>query len=456
MMQMSFERMVRQGLRAVVVGVVTVWVVLKAQSLCDYARLNQLSLDTARWFLTNNISARDLGLRLEYGERFAPGARTTFSADDCESSNARLSLRVGVIEMLTGNWSAAARCFSTTLAVSPGAPDALVLAVDAYHLTGQKTASTTTFERLPQSAQSIATIAALAIFDYLPVATPGANRLGGIIPRKVLFDLASSKPEIAWRFLDKAIQAGVLSAMDRSDMLSIENWEVRRARLRASLQPAVNSADTDPRHRQALRQSVAASIGCAESSIDVGSNLLSAGAFEQPQDLNLWRILPWTSGSKRNNRGAFVFGLDTPDESNNSAALRISGLWKEDDPQLYPASGSFELSAPLRLLEGKNLYLMLIRYKTENGRAGETDIWFDSVDYRRFVGVWRLGASDGVWQERYALGYVDGDATPTVTPMISHRALGTVWIDYLQLIPTDLRECVLGDRAVFGKVMGQE
>lgn len=439
-------------------------IALSAPTLYEQARLNRISLDTVRSFHAQGVSVMDLGLRLEYGERVSPGPLAAYaSTANCET-NPRLSLRNGVVQMLNGNLEAAARCFSATLTTTPDAPDALILAVSAYHLTGQESASRATFEKLPKAAQGIASIAALAIFDYVPTAMPpaqetlGANQLGNIVPRRVLFDLMFYKPEIAWRFLERTVQAGILSEIDRSDLRSIESWQERsKPQPDAVNEPSVPAVGGNQQHRRALRRSLAASIGCAEDTVELGSDLLPHGLFDQSHDLDAWRVLPWTTGGGTFNLGGFMSGMDAPDGGSGVSALRISGLWKTDDPKRYPASGSLELARSVKLLAGNNLYMMLVRYKTENMRSGQTDLWFDSADYTRFVGVWRLPPSDGVWQELYALGYVHGDVAPVVSPLIGHSALGTTWIDYLQIMPVHLKQCDLGGRTtLFGKVLEQD
>ena len=93
------------------------------------------------------------------------------------------------------------------------------------------------------------------------------------------------------------------------------------------------------------------------------------------------------------------------------------------------------------MLEDHHLYLVLVRYRTENIRSGQPAIWFDSKDYQRFFGVWQLAPSEGAWEEVYAFGNIEGDTAPSL--LISQYALGTVWIRYLQVIPVYLTGCSL-------------
>jgi len=462
-MQSLLDRINKRHLKIIAIIVVVVWVGFEGRALDRSVRLNLISLGTVRWFLLNNITVTDIGLRLEYGEPVASGFLENYALlGKCEVSSPRLALRTGIIQMLTGNLDTASRCFSISLASRPEALDATILQMSVYHLTGQKVMSRNAFESLPGNVQVVSSVAAQAIFDYVAINQAGPqtkswlDQFGGSAPRRILFDLMSSDLRLAEGFLNKAVQFGLLSSVDRSDFLSVSGWWTRQRNL-ANQWPSLSS--NDQQYSPELRQAVAASLGCTEQGFELGPNLLPEGLFDRPQNLDKWYNLPWTySGSEDYNQGRFLVGLDIiPDGDSNVGALRISGLWKTEDPQRDPASGALELSRPLQLLKGHDLYLVLVRYRTENIRSGQPAIWFDAKDYQRFFGVWQLEPSDGVWEEVYALGNVEGDTAPRL--LISQYALGTVWIRYLQVIPVYLKGCSLGNRTIlFGKtrIPGQE
>lgn len=447
-----------------VLGAIVVLMVFDSRSLYQAARLNQLNVATARWFLANNVSVADLGLRLEYGDGLDPSPLAVHSSTvKCEPSSPRLSLRSGMIRMLIGDFDKASQCLLTTLASNQNALDGSILLMSVYHLAGQRAMSRAMFERLPREVRSTAPIAAQVILDYEPVTQFGLRGTSWLdqfetwTPRKLLFHLLYSNLRIAQGFLEKAIQAGLLSSTDRSDFISLSKWLIRQEYDQTNQQVTLPSGN-DPQRIQELRRSVGASLGCAEDSLVFGPNLVSGGFFDTPQQLNHWRNLPWTYGAETFNQGGFAFGLDALDDDHSAGALRISGLWKNDDAKLYPASGTLQHKEPLKLLKGKQLYIVLARYRTENVRSGLPIVrLLDPTDHQLLVGNWRLEPTGSTWQEVYAVGYIDGDSVPVVSPLISQYALGTVWIDYLQVMPVYLDGCNFGDETtIFGKMPGQE
>lgn len=443
-----------------IIAVLVSIIFVSSQQFADLLRLNQLSTATARWFHDQDLSLTELGLLLDYGERFPHDQLAPYAAAaDCDTDS-RLSLRRGIVQMLEGNFEAAARCFSANLTASPEALDTLILAVAAYHAAGQDSAARAAFEKLPPGTQGSAMISALAIFDYLPAATASARgnvdhkQLGNIFPRRVLFDLLSYKPDIARAFLERMADAGVYSAEDRTDFESLQNWQTLGAAGGMLSKPILRTDTELERSDQDLRRSMATSLGCPEGSLEVGPNLLPEGLFDQPNSLDLWRNLSWTTSGGSYNLGKFVSGNDRPDGMTGPSALRISGLWKYEDSNRYPASGSLELKRSVEVPAGRNAYVMSVRYKTENMQSDHAELWFDSADYRSLVGVWQLPPSAYVWQELYALGYFDGDKATAIHPLISQKALGTIWIDRLQIRPVRLAQCDFGDR-MFGSVVAQ-
>ena len=341
-MRSLLERVNQRLLKILAIVVVVVGGGFVGLSLDRLVRLNLISLGTVGWFLPNNISITDIGLRLEYGEPVASGFLENYALlGKCEASSPRLALRTGTIQMLTGNLNDAARCFSISLASYPEAFDATVLLMNVYHLTGQKVLSRDAFENLPSNAQGVSSVAAQAIFDYAPINQTGpqtktwSDEFGGAAPRRILFDLMSSDLRLAEGFLNEASQFGLLSSKDRSDFLSVNGWLTRQRDL-ASQWPS-SPSNNDQQYSPELRQAVGASLGCAEQSLEFGPNLLPEGLFDRPQNLDKWDNLSWTyGGSEAYNRGKFLVGLDIPDEASKVGALRISGLWKTEDLQLYP------------------------------------------------------------------------------------------------------------------------
>lgn len=428
----------------------------------SHVLLNQTALSVTQSFVSNRISVGSLGLHLKYSKQpliVEPRIASKLPVA-CESIAPRLAVYAGIIQFTSGNFDGASRCFSWALAVRPGMPDAEILLVSSYHLADRPMDSLRVFEQLPKEAQSIPAVAAQALLDYAVTSpsdatlTPSGS-FRGIIPRAVLFDLLDSYPAIASRFLDEAFSAGLFSPADRSDFDSIVAWSARSGQVDVANveEPRLRGRDE---LMSELQIAAADALGCGRENVSIGPEIVLDDLFSSSSSIPQWRNLVWTSGAADTyNRGGFKWGWDLLPEGVNIGAMRISGLWKEEDPQLYPASASVQFDTPLRLQRGKSLYLMYVRYKTEHLRDGKTTIWFDSADYRRFVGTWRLPLTSGAWRELYALGYADSDVSPVAHPMISHSALGTVWIDQLMVVAVHSNDCfVAQDVKLVGELHG--
>lgn len=422
---------------------------------------NRTALALVRWSVSNGVSVVDLGLYLEYSDVLwgSTSRIASWLPAVCKSMDPRLAVYVGIIHLTDGDFDESSRCLSWALASRPGLPDAEILLVSSYHLAGRPMDSLRAFEQLPKEAQSIPAVAAQALSDYAVVSSsdaalilPGSFR--SIIPRAVLFELLDSHPGIAPKFLEKAAAVGLFSPLDRSDFDSIVAWLARDGRSEASGVEGSRSLRSNAQLSR-LRSTVARALGCSQENVDFGPNMMGE-PFDGPQSLAKWRDLPWTSGAASTyNAGGFKWGWDVIPEDANVGAMRISGLWKKEDLSRYPASVGLQFVAPLHLQSGNSLYLMYVRYKTENVRAGQITIWFDSADYRRFGGVWSLESAENGWHEMYALGSVDSSQSPISNPMISYSALGTVWINDLQVRPVYLNDCSFPGTKIVGTVSGE-
>lgn len=420
---------------------------------------NRTALAIVECLASDGISVADIGLHMEYKElplglmpRIEPVLAVT-----CESAHPRLAVQIGIMQLTSGNLDEASKCFSWALAARPGMPDAEILLMSGYHLANRPVDSLRIFEQLPEAVRTIPSVAAQALLDYAVMDSSNtdlvpSSSFHGIVPRAVLFGLLDSDPTVASGFLDEAFSAGLFSLVDYNDFESIMTWSSRSGQVETTGMEETALLERDELMNE-LRIATASSLRCALENVSVGPDVVMDQSFGNSSSMMLWRNLAWTSGAASvYNKGGFKWGWDMPPEGVNIGAMRISGLWKEEDSQLYPASASVQFDTPVQLEKGKSLYLIYVRYKTEHLRDGQVTIWFDSFDYRRFVGVWQLPPTDGAWRERYALGNVDSDASPVARPMISSSALGTVWIDHLMVAAVHLEDCFVAQGV---KVVGE-
>jgi len=255
------------------------------------------------------------------------------------------------------------------------------------------------------------------------------------------------------RFLEKAIQTGLFSSIDRSDFISLSKWLMHQKQDDAN-GPIILSSDNNRLRPRESHKLLGELTGCSEHSFVIGPNLLPDGLFDTSEQVNHWRDLSRTYGSKSFNRGRFAFGLDAPDGSYGPRAFRISGLWKNNNADLYPSSATLQYNKPLELLKGKQLYIIWVRYRTENIRDGFPTIrLIDFEDRQILLRNRQLEPTGGKWKEVYTLGYLNGDLTPSVWSLISQYGLRTIWIDYLQIMPVHLGCSGLGgETTIFGEI----
>lgn len=403
------------------------------QRILAYISLNYLSLVTADLFVDNDISLNNLGLQIDYG--LLPDIKLPSSTldMDCAENPSRLSVRIGLLHMVNGNPDKTIQCFS----VKPLKDiDETMLLLSAYYLEGNQEDTWATYSLLPALGQSNAPLAAMVFVENDAVNGLSKSHIAGE-QRHILFDLLEEDPQLGEGYLDIGLKSGLFSKLDRVDFYSLYLWQNRKFH-------SDGSASSDYiQEIQFLAKKISQQLDCEVENIIVEQNLLPSGAFSSSTDVESWESLPWTYSAQSYNQAAFDYGLDSTDNiSLDGLGLRMSGLWKTNDPDLYPASLSLRLKNQIQLAEAMNTYILMVRYRTENLQEGKLDIWIDSESTQTSSTVWRLGSTDGSWMELFRLSSVN-ESIDEITPLIGFRALGTAWIDSIGIFPVKLNGCDL-------------
>jgi hypothetical protein len=422
-----------------VVGIIVLLVlILRFEDYYPSLQTNRISISLSEYLFENDLSIANLGLNLFFNN--LPSFQIIPEHEiNCESKSSRLDSRKGIVNLINDNIASAHICFISSFDRDSNAADTAILLLTSQFLEKRQGPVNLSRDSILKRVQSIPAINAQEILSLTnnteEVLNINAN------PRRILFELWESDPDLAEKFSKVSFKNGFLTPLDMKDLKSYSSWIIKERENR------INYISNSPIFLQAkptIEKEIGRHVICKSNKMLRGENILRGGYLNNPADLYEWKILSWTTGSSlQYNQGKYVFGLDNSDENQSGVSLRISGLWKNESKEKLSAYGSIRSVSPLPLMEGDNLYLILIRYRTENIQAGLPIIWLLNRDGQKlFFHNWVLEPSSN-WVTVYAIIDIDKSITPIIYPVINNFALGSLWIDHFLIMPFENPDCAL-------------
>jgi hypothetical protein len=422
-----------------VVGLIILLVLtLRFESYYPSLQTNRISISLSEYLYENDLSVTNLGLNLFFYN--LPSLQIIPEDENiCESKSSRLDSRMGIVNLINNNITSAHICFISSFDRDSNAADTAILLLTSQFLGKRQDTLNVIADPILKQAQSIPAINAQEILSLNYNA--GVELTISVQPRKILFELWESDPGLAEEFIKVTLANGFLSQLDINDLDYYNRWIIKEQENRISY---TTKSSIFPEAETIIEKEISRHVMCKTNEILLGNNILKGGYFNNPGELNEWEILSWTSGSSlQYNQGKYVIGLDNPGDNQSDVSLRISGLWKNESNDKLSAHGSIRSISPIPLMEGDNLYLILIRYRTENIQSGLPIIWLLNRDGQKlFFHNWVLEPSSN-WVTVYALFDIDKSITPIIYPVINNFALGSLWIDHFLIMPFENPDCAL-------------
>jgi hypothetical protein len=422
-----------------VVGLIILLVLtLRFEAYYPSLQTNRISISLSEYLYENDLSVTNLGLNLFF---YNLPSLLIIPEDEniCESKSSRLDSRMGIVNLINNNITSAHICFISSFERDSNAADTAILLLTSQFLEKRQGPVNLSRDSILKRVQSIPAINAQEILSLTnnteEVLNINAN------PRRILFELWESEPDLAEKFSKVSFKNGFLTPLDIKDLESYSSWIIKERENRISY---LSNSPIFLQAESTIEKEIGRHVICKSSKMLRGENILRGGYFSNPGELNEWEILSWTSGSSlQYNQGKYVIGLDNPGNNQSDVSLRISGLWKNESNDKLSAHGSIRSISPIPLMEGDNLYLILIRYRTENIQSGLPIIWLLNRDGQKlFFHNWVLEPSSN-WVTVYVLIDIDKSITPIIYPVINNFALGSLWIDHFLFMPFENPDCAL-------------
>lgn len=183
------------------------------------------------------------------------------------------------------------------------------------------------------------------------------------------------------------------------------------------------------------RERAAVVLQVPPDSLRLGDELLTNGGFEMQNLLTNyplgWKPALLTSGSPWN-LGAFIVGADHSHASEGTAALRIEGIFAEQQPDRETSTAGL-IHPPVTIQPGKP-YLLSFAYCTADLVGGTPSIFLNN-DPQVLLSEHSLPGTDGYWRWVTVIAWNRSGREAAVTPLLRLRNEGNVWFDQLSLRP---------------------
>jgi hypothetical protein len=188
------------------------------------------------------------------------------------------------------------------------------------------------------------------------------------------------------------------------------------------------------------QQQLAALLQVAPELLTIGDELLDNGRIEGYDwvtgELPGWRQAYWNQGNPHN-FGLFVLGVDTAPERPAANAMRIDGLYVNEDPNLAPSRAGFWHTTPITLT-ARTPYVITFQYRTAQTSADGVALYLTEVPDVIYRNDRRFAPAEAEWQQVTIIGWNNTDQPQAVRPLLRLWGRGTVWFDAVSL-----REIVL-------------
>ena len=174
---------------------------------------------------------------------------------------------------------------------------------------------------------------------------------------------------------------------------------------------------------------VATLLDLPPDAVQLGPELLANGAFGGYQPLTrrvpAWQAHYWRDGTVVN-FGLFVLGVDAAPDLPNRAALRVSTIYRENNPDRKGTRAGFWYAEPITLT-AQTAYVFHFAYRTHGLEGHGPALFLTEARDVMFRNDRDFAASEGQWRRVTVVGWNQSEHEQTVRPLLRMWAHGDVW-----------------------------
>jgi hypothetical protein len=193
----------------------------------------------------------------------------------------------------------------------------------------------------------------------------------------------------------------------------------------------ITGTDSKGQPTEPDRSLVAAQLGVPVETVQFGPELVTNGGFEHYEVLNDlvsgWHHSFMSRGNPRN-LAAFVVGVDSSNAWNDSHAMRVDGLYRENNPELEGARAGFWHREPITV-QPDTPYVVSFAYRTREVQGNVAAVWLTGEQNVFWKHDKRLPPTGGEWKQETFVVWNRSGNEARIRPLLRSWGEGSVWFD---------------------------
>jgi hypothetical protein len=193
----------------------------------------------------------------------------------------------------------------------------------------------------------------------------------------------------------------------------------------------ITGTDSKGQPTEPDRSLVASQLGVPVETVQFGPELVTNGGFEHYEISNdlvsVWHHSFMSRGNPRN-LAAFVVGVDSSNAWNGSHAMRVDGLYRENNPELKGARAGFWHREPITV-QPDTSYVVSFAYRTQEVQGNVAAVWLTGEQNVFWKHEKRLPPTGGEWKHETFVVWNRSGNEARIRPLLRSWGEGSVWFD---------------------------